>query len=116
MTHPQSVEQDEEPDRPAQETPAERAVDPYRAPFDAMVRALAAQDPRFIRRVMSAKVYARRRRGGGAHLRRVGFVLAEVAALRQIAAIGGGPAGSVVVTAAVGNRASEPRGDIAVLV
>ena len=45
------VEQPEEPDRAAGENPAERAVDPYRAPFDAMVRALAAQDPRFIRRV-----------------------------------------------------------------
>ncbi|WP_433034623.1 DUF3040 domain-containing protein [Actinomycetospora sp. CA-053990] len=45
------MEQPEEPDRAAEETAAERAVDPYRAPFDAMVRALAAQDPRFVRRV-----------------------------------------------------------------
>ena len=51
LTHPRSVEQPEEPDRAAEETAAERAVDPYRAPFDAMVRALAAQDPRFVRRV-----------------------------------------------------------------
>lgn len=51
LTHPVKVEQPEEPDRAAGENPAERAVDPYRAPFDAMVRALAAQDPRFIRRV-----------------------------------------------------------------
>ena len=51
LTHPRSVEQPEEPDRAAEETAAERAVDPYRAPFDAMVRALATQDPRFVRRV-----------------------------------------------------------------
>ena len=51
LTHPRNVEQPEEPDRAAEETAAERAVDPYRAPFDAMVRALAAQDPRFVRRV-----------------------------------------------------------------
>ena len=58
------MEQDEEPDRPAQETPAERAVDPYRAPFDAIVRALAVQDPRFFRRVSPPKP----RRLGVGHL------------------------------------------------
>jgi hypothetical protein len=65
LTHPVEVEQPEEPDRAAGENPAEqRAVDPYRAPFDAMVRALAAQDPRFVRRVS----VPRARRLGVGHL------------------------------------------------
>lgn len=64
LAHPGRVEQPEEPDRAAGENPAERAVDPYRAPFDAMVRALAAQDPRFLRRVS----VPRARRLGVGHL------------------------------------------------
>jgi Protein of unknown function (DUF3040) len=64
LTHPVKVEQPEEPDRAAEEIAAERAVDPYRAPFDAMVRALAVQDPRFVRRVS----VPRARRLGVGHL------------------------------------------------
>ena len=58
------MEHPDEPDRTAGEPPAERAVDPYRAPFDAMVRALAAQDPGFYRRV----TVTRARRLGVGHL------------------------------------------------
>lgn len=64
LTHPGKVTHPEEPDRATGETPAERAVDPYRAPFDAMVRALAAEDPGFYRRVS----VTRARRLGVGHL------------------------------------------------
>lgn len=49
--HPGRVEQDDEPVGAAGETDADRPADPHAERFAAIVRGLARQDPRFVRRV-----------------------------------------------------------------